>query len=124
MAKFLITLLTTVALVGPAAAGTSTIPRKFTGTWCVSGSSVEPVEYRRRCKRRDDQIKITPESVTFFSEETDQCSLVELWGLQQNRAWGKFLCYLNEDKEGEFRKIGLTITTQGTLSVTDEAWED
>jgi hypothetical protein len=103
------------------------IPQKFTGTWCTSGEDPEipeTVEYRRKCKRRDDQVEITPDSVVFFGEETDQCSLVELWGLQQNRVWGRFSCRLNDDKEAEFRKIGLTITIHGTLSITDEEWKD
>lgn len=100
------------------------IPRKFTGTWCTPAGSTEPVQYRRRCKQEDDEVKITSKNVTFFSEETEECSLSELWGSQQNRVWGKFWCRINDGDSEEFRKIGVTITTYGTLSITNEAWED
>jgi len=38
MKKLLIALATTVALVGPAAAGSPSMPPQFRGTWCDGGS--------------------------------------------------------------------------------------
>ena len=72
--KIMVTLATTVALVGPAHAGGAEIPRVYRGEWCKPGVNPTPFWSPGRCSGKKNQlIKITAHNLNTITGLDSTC---------------------------------------------------